>query len=244
MFNKIKTIFKKINPDFSLIFITIFLIILGVASNIRQENTIDESKLPEKVESERLFQRWITNLKNKKVIIDADEFNLKEETEIYNTKWIKISSIEEEGKQEEFNTTIENYKNIKGIVYSPSEREFLDYRNIVKDTISPEGNYYQQNEVRFYGQKEDKIIEARILDCSLRANCYFDRAYFLSNDVFVITEFSRNIDKKDVTTPICPIDQICTYTIKLHLVDLINNSKLTYESKPLELNLEKLKPEL
>lgn len=236
--------FNKINKDYFIIGIVLVLISIGVYSNVREQQAVDKSKLPDKVESERAFQRWITNLKNKKIVIDADEFNLKEETEIYNTKWIKVASVEEPGKQEEFNQTIEKNKNIKGIVYSPSEREFLDYRPITRDTISPNGNYYQSNEVRFYGLKDNKIIEARILDCSVRANCYFDRAYFISNDLFVITEFSRNIDKKDVTTPECPINQGCTYTIKLHLVDLINNSKLTYESKPLELNLEKLKPEL
>jgi len=239
MFNK-----KYIKLDYIIISLIFILIGLGVYSNITEQAAVDNSKLPSKVEDDRNFQRWITNLKNKDLIIDADEFNLKEETEIYNTKWIKVASIEEEGKQEEFNQTIEKNKNIKQIVYSPSEREFLDYRHSIRDTISPNSDFYQPNEVRFYGQKEDKIIEARILDCSLRANCYFDRAYFLSNDVFVITEFSRNIDKKDTTTPECPINQTCTYTIKLHLIDLVNNSKYTYESKTLELNLEKMIPEL
>jgi len=178
------------------------------------------------------------------VEVNADGFKLVEENEIYNTKWLKISSIEEPGKQEEFEKTIEENKDIRYIVFSPSEREFLDYRHEIRNVISPNGDFYQPNEVRFYGQKEDKIIEARILDCSLRANCYFDRAYFLSNDLFVITEISRNIDKKDTTTPECPINSICTYTIKLHLIDLINNKRYVYESASMDLNLEELIPEL
>ena len=237
---------KKLNfkLDYILFSLVLILTVLGVYSNVQQQQKVDNSKLPGKVEDDRGFQRWITNLKNKDVEINADDFSFKEKNEIYNTKWIKISSIEGEGKQEEFNKTIEENMDIRYVAFSPSEREFLDYRHEVRNTVSPSGNYYQPNEVRFYGQKEDKIIEARILDCSLSANCYFDRAYFLSNDLFVITEFSRNIDKDDTTTKECPIDQVCTYTVKLHLVDLINNSRYVYESKPMELNLRELIPEL
>jgi len=230
--------------EYFLFFSILLLIVAGVTSNVLEQKAVDNTKLPEKVEGERAFQRWITNLKNNKVEVAADDFKLKEETQIYNTKWIKITSIEEEGKQDEFNKTIQENRDIKHIVFSPSEREFLDYRHEVRDSLSPNGDYYQPNEVRFYGQKEDKIIDARILDCSLRANCYFDRGYFLSNDLFVITEFSRNIDKKDTTAPECPIDQICTYTIKLHLIDLVKNSKLTYESKSMDINLNELIPDL
>jgi len=237
---------KKLNfkLDYILFSLVLILTVLGVYSNVQQQQKVDNSRLPGKVEGDRGFQRWITNLKNKDVEINADDFSFKEENEIYNTKWIKISSIEGEGKQEEFNKTIEENTDIRYVAFSPSERELLDYRHEVRNTVSPSGNYYQPNEVRFYGQKEDKIIEARILDCSLKANCYFDRAYFLNNDLFVITEFSRNIDKDDTTTKECPIDQVCTYTVKLHLVDLINNSRYVYESKPMELNLRELIPEL
>jgi len=244
MFKGTKLMKNKIQIEWFLFTAVILLIIGGVYSNVKEQQSVDDSKLPPKVEDERSFQRWITNLKNKDIEVKADEFRLLEKNEIYNSKWIKVSSIDEEGKKEEFERTIAENKDIKHIVFSPSEREFLDYRNQVKETISPNGEPYKENEVRFYGQKEDKILEARILDCSARANCYFDRAYFLSNDLFVITEFSRNIDKKDTTTPVCPINQVCTYTIKLHLVDLINNARYIYESKPLEINLQELIPEL
>jgi hypothetical protein len=234
----------KLHIEWLLFVGVILLTIAGVYSNVREQQSIDESKLPSKVEDERSFQRWITNLKNKNIDVEADDFELLEKNEIYNTKWIKVASIEEEGKKEEFDKTIAEHIDLKHVVFSPSEREFIDYRNEVKTALSPNGSPYQANEVRFYGQKEAKILDARILDCSVRANCYFDRAYFLSNDLFVITEFSRNIDKKDTTTPVCPINQICTYTIKLHLVDLINNARYIYESDTLELNLQEVIPEL
>jgi len=244
----IKNIVTKIKNDTRIdyfLLVTIFVLIgLGVYSNIREQQAVDNTKLPSKVENDRSFQRWITNLKNKDIVVDADEFTLKEEAQVYNTKWIKIRSIDETGMQDEFNKTLEENRNIKKVVFSPSDRAFLDYRNETRNVVSPVGNFYQSNEVRFYGQRDNKVIEARLLDCSVRANCYFDRAYFLSNDLFVITEFSRNINKKDEMVTPCTASEKCTYTIKLHMIDLINNSKLTYESKPIELVLEKVIPEL
>lgn len=215
-----------------------FLVVATVYINLSKQKAVDHSKLPQKVEDARGFQRWITNLKNKKLdFIDADQFRLLEENEIYNTKWIKIYSIEEEGREEEFNTTIETHKDVEHVVFSPSERIFIDYRNEVRDE-------YEPNEAHLYGLRDDKIIDARILDCSLRANCYFDRAYFLDNDVFVISEISRNLDKKAEDIPPCSITQECTYTFKIHVIDLINNKRWVYESKPFDIVLEEVLPEL
>ena len=220
-----------------IIFLIFGLIGAGVYSNIMEQKSVDHSKIPAKVEDDSAFQRWITNLKNKDIEISADDFKLLEKVEIYNTKWMKVYSIEESGKQEEYDKIIAEHKDVKDVVFSPSERIFLDYRNISR-------NGYNSNEVHFYGLRDDKIIDARILDCSIRANCIFDRAYFLDNEVFVITEISRSIDKKDLTTQTCLPSESCSYSFKLHLVDLINNSRLIYESKPFDAVLDELAPEL
>jgi hypothetical protein len=227
----------KLKSHYLIFALTFVFIGLGVYSNIRQDNAKDRSKLPAKVEESRQFQRWITNLRNKDLVIEADGFNLDEEVEIYNTKWMKVYSAEDEDRKKELADSIEANKTTEKIVFSPSEREYLDFRNIERDGYLP-------NEVRFYGQKEDKIIDARILDCSTRNNCYFDRAYFLSNDLFVITEISRNVDKRDLTVPVCAPTEMCTYTFKLHLIDLINNSRLVYESQPFDTVLLDLIPQL
>lgn len=210
---------------------------IGLVLNVREQRSIDRSKLPSKVEQSSGFQRWITNLKNKGFEIEADEFRLLEENEIYNTKWMSVYSIDQEGMRDIYNNTVEAVKDTPKVVFSPSSREFIDYRNIDRDG-------YKSNEVHFYGLKEDKIIDARILDCSVRANCYFDRAYFLDNDVFVISEFSRNIDKKDETAPICELIESCEYTIKVHVIDLINNSRLIYESLPFDGVMSEFLPEI
>ena len=214
----------------------LFLVISIVYINLSKQNAVDRSKIPQKVEESRGFQRWITNLKNKYFETNADEFVLLEENEIYNTKWLKIYSIEEEGRQAEFDEIMLAHQNVEKVVFSPSKRMFIDYRNEQRDG-------YEPNEVHLYGLKEDKIMDARILDCSARANCYFDRAYFLDNDVFVISEFSRNVDR-DVEFEHCAITDLCEYTIKVHVIDLINNKRWVYESKPIEINLDLTIPEL
>ena len=65
----IKNIVTKIKNDTRIdyfLLVTIFVLIgLGVYSNIREQQAVDNTKLPSKVENDRSFQRWITNLKNK-----------------------------------------------------------------------------------------------------------------------------------------------------------------------------------
>lgn len=215
----------------------VLLIGMGVGLNLYEKNLVDHTKLPPKVEDENKFQRWITNLRNNDINVGADDFKLVEENEIYNTKWMKVYSIDEPGRREEYDQYIASLRETPKVVFSPSDRELLDIRPTERDGYKP-------NEVHYYGLKEDKIIDARIVDCSVRANCYFDRAYFLSNDVFIITEISRNINKKDEQAPLCAETESCTYTYKLHLVDLINNKRYVYESEPFDTILAELKPEL
>ena len=214
------------------IFIFIF-VVMGVYSNVMEQRAVDQSKLPEKVELNSGFQRWITNLKNKGLTIEADEFRLIEENEVYNTKWMKVYSIEEEGRKEKYEKTIAEHRDIKKVVFSPSDRLFIDYR------FEPR-NGYQPGEVRFYGLTEDKIINARALGCKNQANCYFDRGFFLDNDVFVISELSLAFDED----PTCGRTAECTFTFKLHVTDLKKNQRLIYESLAKELVLEKTIPEL
>ncbi len=215
------------------ILVTMILTLVATSAflNYKEEKAVDRSKLPEKVELSKGFQRWITNLKNKDYEIDADEFRLIEENEIFNTKWMTIKNLDQEGVQAEYEKIIADKKtDTDKVVFSPSEREFVDYKNTTRDGYKP-------NEVHFYGLHEDKVIDARFVDCSSTANCYFDRAYFLedSNDVFVVSEFSRNAPDPEAEP--CSIDQLCTYTIKIHVIDILNNSRLVYESEPFEIIL-------
>lgn len=205
----------------------------GVFLNIEQQASIDRSKLPTKVEENKLFQRWITNIKNHDFELEADEFRLKEENEIYNTTWMNVYSSDDPKQMQLYEKTIEEHKDIEKVVFNPNGRVFVDFRNIPRGEVNA-------NEVRLYGLKEDKILDARVLDCSVKGNCYFDRAYFLDNDVFVISEFSRDINKRDSAVAACSVTEMCTYTIKIHIVDMIHNKRLVYESKPFDAILSDL----
>lgn len=215
------------------------LIAIGAATyvNYRRDKDVDRTKIPQKLELSKPFQKWITNLKNKGLNIEADEFRLKEENEIYNSQWMTVYNIDDTGIMDRFNANISKYSKTKGVVYSPSERQFIDYRNEPRDG-------YGANQIHYYGLRDDKLLDARLLDCATGLNCYFDRAYFLDNDVFVVSEISRNLDKRAENIPPCAVDAVCTYTVKIHLVDLNKNSRLVYESKPFNANLALLIPEL
>jgi len=224
----------------SVILLSSLIVIIGMvaASNFVEQRSVDNSKIPQKLEESRGFQRWITNIKNKGFEdIKADEFTLKEENEIYNTKWIKIYSADDPVEKENYERTFSELEETKFLVLSPSKRLLIDIR-------STERAGYLQNEARVYGQLDDKIIDSRILDCSLRANCVFDRAWFLENDLFAITEFSRDIDKKDETAVECTKDQECSYTFKVHLIDMKHNKRWTYESPEFNAISNLLVPEL
>ncbi len=207
--------------------------LFGIYLNIDKQRSVDRSKLPTRVEEDRMFQRWITNLKNHDMQIEADEFKLKEENEIYNTTWMTVQSIDDPEQKRIYEETLEKHKDKDKVVFNPNGRVFVDFRNIAREDV-------MANEVRLYGLKEDKILDARVLDCSTKGNCYFDRAYFLDNDVFVISEFSRDINKKDNTVPDCPATEVCTYSIKVHVVDLVHNKRLVYSSNPFDTVLTEL----
>ena len=85
----------KNKTDIVLVSIIFLATLFGVYLNIEKQRSIDKSKLPERVEENKLFQRWITNLKNHDLNIEADEFKLKEENEIYNTTWMTVYSIDD-----------------------------------------------------------------------------------------------------------------------------------------------------
>lgn len=227
-----KNYFKK-NLNTLLIVIISLSTVSGVFLNILKQRSVDSSKLPTRVEEDRMFQRWITNLKNHDLQIEADDFKLKEENEIYNTTWMTVNTVDDPKQKELYDQTLVSHTNLNKVIFSPNGRIFVDFRNINREGVLA-------NEVRLYGLKEDKIIDARILDCSTKGNCYFDRAYFLDNDVFVISEFSRDINKRDETVKECASTDSCTYTIKVHVVDLIHNKRLVYTSNPFDAVLTNL----
>ncbi len=235
---QLKELFKKKYLFETTTLLVIALCVLtGVISNIQGQRAIDRSKLPEKVELNKNFQRWLTNLKNKDLPISADEFVFVEDAEIYNTKWIKVLSADDQVNVTAYEENLARHADLKKVVFSPSGHLFIDIRPEIREGYNP-------NEAHFYGLLDNKILDARILDCSVDANCFFDRAYFIENDIFIISELSRNIDKRAQNNAVCTKQEMCTYTFKLHLIDLKNNKRLVYESASFEGVWDSVVPEL
>ena len=127
-------------------------------------------------------------------------------------------------------------RKFKDTALSPNEREIVNYDYSNRFGFLP-------TEVFFYGLREDKILRTKIVDCDLESNCFFSRASFLDNHVFFVIQMSlKDYSKKEPKT--CDPTKVCTYTFKVHLVDLINNSRSVYESEPVQGIFEDLKSKL
>ena len=225
-----KNFLQSYKTELTLVGCILFFIALGVASNIRQQIVLDKSKIPNNIESSIGFQRWITNLKNNDLDISADDFRLLEENEIFNTKWTVVTSINEEGNRQKFDKVLRDNLKVKKVVFSPNKQAFIDYKD--------------QTQAKYYGLRDSKIVESRLIECLSSVNCYIDRAYFITDDLMVVSEVSRNIDKKDKTAPVCTLEQLCTYTFKEHVINIASNSRSIYQSKPFDAILQTLAPEL
>jgi hypothetical protein len=217
----------KTKALFTLIFI---LIAANVVSNYVEEAQVDSARLPEKVEESKGFQRWITNYK-KRMEIEADAFSLKDKNEVYTAVFLEVSRLQTEKEIAKHIEFVATYADLDDVAISPNERQFLDYRHEHREG-------YSTNEVHYYGLRDDKLIDAKILSCLDAANCHFDRAYFLDNHTFVISEISRNdVTKATIeneTFTACTMEELCSYTFKLHFIDLINNARYVYESTPFD----------
>lgn len=215
------------------VFVTVILVVF---SNIKEEMSIDKSKIPTKLEENSKFQKWLTNAKNKGIKVEADKFKFVEDSNIYNTIWTSTSSIDNDSARSDYENNMRILNGYKTSEKSPNEREIVNFDNT-------ERFGFTKNQVFFYGLREDKILLTRVVDCELEANCHFHRAGFLDNHVFFVAEMSlKEFTKKNQIT--CDPTKICKYTFKIHLVDLINNSRTVYESEEFEGVFEDLKSKL
>lgn len=220
-----------------LVGLVFLLVIATIYSNYREQLAIDRSKIPESMEYAEEFQDWIINMK-KQVNVSADEFRLQEVNEVFNSAHFDVSPKDNKKAYQDHLDKLKEFKKLDDVRFSPNGFQFLDFRHLTKVNEK-----YDSYDVYFHGLRENKIIDTKILSCEPLKNCYFDRAFFIDNDTFVISKYSRPIsdeDLKDENYDTCEIDEVCTYTIKLHLFDLINSDQFVYESKPYKVNLAEI----
>lgn len=211
------------NLDKMLISVIAILVAIGISLNIREQYSIDKSRLPSKLETNSKFKSWLSNLKDKGLDLDADNFRFIEENDVFNTVNLGTESVDNEISRKNYEQSMIELKKFKETSISPNEREIINFTNLDRFGFFP-------GDVFFYGLREDRIIRIKLADCSGLENCNFHRAVFLDNHVFFILELSPKFGNPQDQTN-CTLDQICEYTFKAHLVDLNNNSRMVYESQ-------------
>lgn len=224
------------NLDKILVIFISILIIISVGINVKKQFSIDKSKLPSKLETNTIFQKWLTNAKNKGFNIEGDNFRYVEDSNVYNTLWTSTASSDDEASLKLYQSNMEMLKKYKYSALSPNERELVNY------DFSPRLDF-KPNEVFFYGLREDKILKTKVVDCDFESNCFFLRGGFLDNHVFFVIEMSLKEFNRNQKV-LCDPAKVCSYTFKVHLVDLINNSRTVYESEPIEGIFKELTSEL
>jgi hypothetical protein len=205
-----------------IIAIAIFIAI-GISSNLYEQYSIDKTKLPLKLETHSRFQRWLSNLKDKGVDLEADRFTFLKDSNIYNTIWTSTISIDDEVSRKMFEDNMKVLAEYKESIKSPNEREIVNFT--MEDRFG-----YAAKTVFFYGLREDRILSTKIADCYQHFTCNFHRGAFMDNHVFFIMELSQKA-VPDAEFKGCELDEVCDYTFKVHLVDLNNNSRNIYESE-------------
>lgn len=215
--------------------ILLFATSLGVYSNTHEKITEDKSKLPSYVEDSPLFQKWITNHKNKNINLEGDAFRLVEENEVYNSKRLKIYDASAPLIWQKYKDRLEiDVK--KGVRFSESKIQLVDFRYETRYGL--DGEEIRPNELWYLGLRNGRIISNKLLACSEVKNCIHDRAFFISEDIIVASEFSRNVEAGEgIVPPACGMAELCEYTVKLYVMDIASNSNLVYQSPPIKLIL-------
>lgn len=220
--------------DKIIILLIAIVIAIGVSINLHKQYSVDRTKIPFKLESHSRFQRWLSNLEEKGLDLEADKFRYLEDNNIFNTIWTSTESIDDDNSRKIYEENMALLLTFKESAKSPNEREIVNFSPVDRFGFLP-------NEVFFYGLREDRILRTKIVDCSLDTNCNFHRAAFIDNHVFFIMELSlKSFNNPNFKT--CALDEVCEYTFKVHLVDLNNNSRTVYESETVNdtyINLEK-----
>lgn len=240
-----KNSFLKCYPHLDKILVVIVFVLIGfgVYINIKQSMELDVNKIPRDLEQNKEFKKWMTNLKNKEFGVkenneemSPDSFTKVSESNIFNTLWTSTASIDNDQTRAEYEKNMGILRSLPKNALSPNEREIVNFDN--SDRFG-----YSENEVFFYGLREDRVLQTKVVDCAYESNCYFNRAGFLDNHVFFVAELSlKDFSKQNPVT--CDPTTICEYTFKIHLVDLMNNQRTEYESKPFKGIFGKIKEEL
>jgi hypothetical protein len=220
--------------------IVIAILLLVAATtyiNAAEKSRGFDKTLPGKIIQNTEHQNWISDQNNKGISILPEGFTYLERSEIYTTSRMRVLSPQEPETQEQYNADLLENEGVEGIIFSPDGKQFIDIRNIPRKG-------YNATDVRYYGIRGDKIVDARFAECYYKFNCYYDYAYFVDNNTFVVYEISQYTGGKGEKPKECLDSGECEYTFKIHLVNLDTNSRVIYESPAFWGILNLLVPEI
>ncbi len=224
----------KIHQKFLALLALVILISFGVYLNYAQKLTIDRAKIPRFVEDHKNFQKWITNHKNKDIELEADAFRLLEESEVYNTQRLKLYPLSDTLMLKKYTELFKTQEKVVDKRISPDGKQLVNYQYDYRLGLS--NTTYLPSDVWYLGIRGDRIIENKLVSCNVKANCIADRAFFITDDIVVVSEIMRDIDT-DGTYPPCGINELCTYKVRLNVMDIAQNSNLIYESPTFDIVL-------
>jgi len=193
-----------------------------VNTEIDESESQDKKTLPNEIANHKNFKTFQKEMSDAGIVVNPDEITLKDQREIYNPDRIKVFSQQNEIKKNELEETMQSLKDVNGVTLSPDRNIILDYRNISKIGASA-------RQIRLFGIRSEKILDASLLDCAISSECVFLDGYFINNDNFVLHEIS--LARKD---PDCVAEGTCLYSIKIHHVELAQNRRSLYESAEFE----------
>ena len=209
-----------------ILFVVIIFASIGGAVLINTKKDDSEDKddktFPSEIADHENFKTFQKEMSDAGIVVNPDEIIIKDQREIYNPDRIKVFSQQDEIKKTELEETTQSLRDVSGVTFSPDQKIILDYRNIARVGAS-------SRQIRLFGIRSEKILDAPLLDCAISSECIYIDGYFIDNDSFVLHEIS--LARKD---PDCVVGSTCSYSIKIHYVELMQNQRSLYESTEFE----------
>lgn len=203
---------------------------IAAAQNFNKSLQHKSQKLPEKLETQQKYQKWVNRWKERFEQVQADNFKKVDDGEIISStsRRYKFSDVNTEEVTEE----ISKVKGDKYTVIAPNKLEYLTFRAYSTPSKEATSSY-----IYFYGIRDDKVLSGAMYECK-RTSCWFDRPFFLNPDLFYIAEIQEKIYPEEPNR--CQDKKICVYQLFLHQFDLKTNTRTTFALSELLTDLERI----
>ena len=199
------------------------LVVGGAATNYSQSLRANNAKLPEGLTDEPKYLKWIDKWQDRFPQLESDYFKKVDDGEIISSTNPRYTFSEP--NLEALFAEIELRKTDKYTVISPDKEQFLTFRNWSTETKEATSSY-----VYYRGMRDNKELSGPIYVCR-KTDCYFDRPFFLTPDLFYLPEVQLKVYPDNPTR--CEQEGLCSYELFLHEFNLKTNKRNTFVSSQL-----------